>query len=160
MSLPRAAAALTLAAILAGCAAPGAGPGPNGYSSREPSPGDGTRKPVPPALSWLASPGGQAQVTLADDTDTLAAALYTESQSPTPANHRAFAAAGAAVAAQARHILGDPALLPAHPAAYERELRDWITVAGLLQPGPGYGTAAQDYTAWYRALRASDISVY
>ena len=116
-------------------------------------------RPAPdPALSWLASPGGQAQVTLAADTDTLAAALYTESQSPTPANHRAFAAAGAAVAAQARHILGDPALLPAHPAAYERELRDWIAVAGLLQPGPGYGTAAEDYAAWYIALRASDIN--
>ena len=140
----RLAAALAAAVILAGCAAP--------RPAARPAPD--------PALTWLASPGGQAQVTLATDTDALAAALYTESRAPTPANHWAFAAAGAAVAAQAWHILGDPALLPAHPAAYERELRDWIAVAGLLQPGPGYGTAAEDWRAWDAALRASDISVY
>jgi hypothetical protein len=38
-------------------------------------------------------------------------------------------------------------------------LNDFITVANMLQPGPGYGTTAQDYTAWYTALRATDITV-
>jgi hypothetical protein len=39
-------------------------------------------------------------------------------------------------------------------------LNDFITVANLLQPGPGYGTTPQDYTAWYQALHASNITVY
>jgi hypothetical protein len=38
-------------------------------------------------------------------------------------------------------------------------LNDFITVANLLQPGPGYGTTAQDNAAWYKALHASDITV-
>ena len=38
-------------------------------------------------------------------------------------------------------------------------LNDFITVANLLQPGPGYGTTTQDYTAWYTALRASNITI-
>ena len=38
-------------------------------------------------------------------------------------------------------------------------LDDFINLAGLLQPGVGYGTTAQDYTAWYTALRASNITV-
>ena len=38
-------------------------------------------------------------------------------------------------------------------------LNDFITVANLLQPGPEYGTTTQDYTAWYAALRASNITV-
>jgi hypothetical protein len=38
-------------------------------------------------------------------------------------------------------------------------LNDFIVVANLLQPGPGYGTTAQDTTAWYTALRASNITV-
>jgi hypothetical protein len=36
----------------------------------------------------------------------------------------------------------------------------FITVANLLQPGPGYGTTAQDYAAWWKALRASNIEVW
>ncbi|MGH3186209.1 MAG: hypothetical protein ACRDPY_08685 [Streptosporangiaceae bacterium] len=32
-------------------------------------------------------------------------------------------------------------------------------VSTLLQPGPGYGTTPQDYTAWYAALHASNITV-
>jgi hypothetical protein len=32
-------------------------------------------------------------------------------------------------------------------------------VANLLQPGPGYGTTAQDDTAWNTALAASNITV-
>ena len=38
-------------------------------------------------------------------------------------------------------------------------LNDFITVTNLLQPGPGYGTTAQDYTAWYKALHATNINV-
>jgi hypothetical protein len=38
-------------------------------------------------------------------------------------------------------------------------LTDFITLAALLQPGTHYGTTAQDYTAWYTALRASNITV-
>jgi hypothetical protein len=38
-------------------------------------------------------------------------------------------------------------------------LKDFITVANLLQPGPGYGTTAQDDTAWYTAMNASNITV-
>src|ERR1039457_1885366 len=54
----------------------------------------------------------------------------------------------------------DPALLPkVSRAAYKRMLNDFITVANLLQPGPGYGTTAQDNAAWYKALHASDITV-
>ena len=39
-------------------------------------------------------------------------------------------------------------------------LKDFIVVANLLQPGPGYGTTPQDYTAWNTALKASDITVW
>ena len=39
-------------------------------------------------------------------------------------------------------------------------LRDFITVANLLQPGPGYGTTPQDYAAWNTATQASDITVW
>jgi len=39
-----------------------------------------------PAMVWLGSAGGQAQVTLNDDVDTLAAALEVENYSPTVAN--------------------------------------------------------------------------
>jgi hypothetical protein len=34
-------------------------------------------------------------------------------------------------------------------------LHQFITLAGLLQPGAGYGTTPQDYTAWYAALRTT-----
>jgi hypothetical protein len=116
--------------------------------------------PVSPSLAWLESPGGQAQVTLNDDVDTLASALYVESQAPTGANHAAFEGAARIVRVQARHILGDRALLPVTGrAGYETMLRDFIAVADLLQPGRGYGTAAEDWAAWDRALRASDIEV-
>jgi len=39
-------------------------------------------------------------------------------------------------------------------------LNDFIIVANLLQPGPGYGTTPQDYTAWYTALQASNITIW
>jgi hypothetical protein len=39
-------------------------------------------------------------------------------------------------------------------------LHKFSTVADLLQPGAGYGTTPQDYTAWYDAMRASNITVW
>jgi hypothetical protein len=113
-----------------------------------------------PAMAWLASAGGQAQVTLNDDIDTLAAALEVENYSPTVANHLVFEADARIVKAQAAKILATPALLPTvHQAAYKSMLNDFITVANLLQPGPGYGTTPQDDTAWNTALAASNITV-
>jgi hypothetical protein len=115
---------------------------------------------VSPALRWLTSPGGQAQVTLNQDVDTLASALVIENQATTAANHLIFEAAARTVATQARTILTHPALLPTHNrAAYQSMLTDFITLASLLQPGAHYGTTAQDYTAWYTALRATNITI-
>jgi len=86
--------------------------------------------------------------------------LVIESHAATAANHLVFEADARTVRAQARAILADPALLPATGrAAYRVMLDDFITVADMLQPGPDYGTTAQDYTAWYTALRASNITV-
>ena len=115
---------------------------------------------IDPALRWLTSPGGQAQVTLNQDVDTLAGALVIENQATTVANHLTFEADARTVRTQARTILADPALLPTtHRAAYVTMLNDFITVANMLQPGAHYGTTAQDYTAWYTALRASNITI-
>jgi hypothetical protein len=113
-----------------------------------------------PSMRWLTSPGGQAQVTFNQDVDTLASALVIENQATTAANHLAFEAAARTVRTQAQQILAHPALLPAvHRAAYVSMLNDFITLADMLQPGARYGTTAQDYTAWYTALRASNITV-
>jgi hypothetical protein len=118
------------------------------------------RSAADPAMVWLESPGGQAQVRFNDDVDVLAAALETESLSPTVANHLVFEADARVVRAQASKILATPALLPTvSQAAYQRMLNDFITVANLLQPGPGYGTTAQDTAAWNAALIASNITV-
>ena len=115
---------------------------------------------VDPALRWLTSPGGQAQVNLNQDVDTLASALVIENQATTVANHLVFEADARTVRTEARTILANPALLPATGrAAYVTMLNDFITVANMLQPGAHYGTTAQDYTAWYTALRASNITV-
>jgi hypothetical protein len=117
--------------------------------------------PADPSLAWLESAGGQAQVTFNDEVATLAAALQTEAHAPTVANHLIFEADARVVRAEALKILRTPALLPNHNrAAYQRMLNDFITVANLLQPGPGYGTTPQDYAAWYTAQRASNITVY
>ena len=117
--------------------------------------------PVNRSLAWLESPGGQAQVTLNTDIDTLAADLQIEAHAPTIANHLAFEADARTVRTQAEKILTTRALLPTHHrAAYQRMLKDFITVANLLQPGPGYGTTPQDYTAWYTALNASNITIW
>jgi hypothetical protein len=113
-----------------------------------------------PSVLWLESRGGQAQVTFNNDVSILAGDLETESKAPTVANHLAFEAAGRVVRAEARHILNTPALLPTvNRAAYKHMLKDFIVVANLLQPGPGYGTTAQDTAAWDKALEASNIYV-
>jgi len=113
-----------------------------------------------PAMKWLASAGGQAQVTFNDKVDVLAAALETENYAPTVANHLIFEADARTVRTQATTILATPALLPADgQAAYKLMLNDFITVANLLQPGPDYGTTPQDDTAWNAALSASNITV-
>jgi len=111
-------------------------------------------------MVWLESAGGQAQVTFNNEVDTLAVDLQTENGSPTVANHLVFEADARVVRAQAQRILATPALLPTvHRAAYEQMLKDFIVVANLLQPGPGYGTTPQDYAAWDVAMRASNITV-
>ena len=120
-----------------------------------------TSTPADPSLAWLESPGGQAQVTFNSDVDTLAADLQIEAHAPTVANHLAFEADARVVRTQAHKILTTRALLPTHHrAAYQQMLKDFIVVANLLQPGPGYGTTPQDYTAWYTALNASNITIW
>ena len=95
-----------------------------------------------------------------DGVERIAAALEAENYSPTVANHLAFEADARTVRTEAAKILATPALLPATgTAAYKVMLNDFITVANLLQPGPGYGTTPQDDTAWYAALAASNITV-
>jgi hypothetical protein len=117
--------------------------------------------PADPSLAWLVSPGGQAQITFNNDVDTLAGDLLTEAQAPTVANHLVFEADARVVRAEAEKILHTRNLLPTHNrAAYERMLKDFITVANLLQPGPGYGTTPQDDAAWNTAMKASDITVW
>jgi hypothetical protein len=118
------------------------------------------RPAASPAMAWLGSAGGQAQVTFNDNVATLAAALEVENYSPTVANHLVFEADARTVRTQASKILATPALLPTiNQSAYKVMLNDFITVANLLQPGPGYGTTPQDDTAWYAALSASNITV-
>jgi hypothetical protein len=113
-----------------------------------------------PSLVWLESAGGQAQVTVNDDLDTLAGDLETENQSPTVANHLVFEADARVVRGEAQRILADQALLPTvNRAGYEQMLNDFIVVANLLQPGPDYGTTAQDDAAWAVAMNASNINV-
>jgi len=113
-----------------------------------------------PSVAWLESAGGQAQVTFNDDVDTLAGDLETESQSPTVANHLVFEADARGVRGEAQRILADPALLPTvNRAGYQQMLNDFIVVANLLQPGPDYGTTAQDDAAWAVAMNASNVNV-
>ena len=116
--------------------------------------------PADPAVLWLASPGGQAQVTFNQKVDTLAGDLEIEAHSDTVANHLIFEADARAVHAQAEKILSTSALLPTvNRAAYQHMLHRFITVTDMLQPGAGYGTTNQDYTAWWAALNASNIVV-
>jgi hypothetical protein len=111
-------------------------------------------KPV--STGWLGTPGGQAQVKVMQAVDTLAVDLQTESHAPTVANHLAFEADARVVRAEAQKVLASPGLLPrTGRAAYVTMLNDFITVANLLQPGPGYGTTAQDYAAWNKAENAA-----
>ena len=114
-----------------------------------------------PSLAWLVSRGGQAQIVFNNDVAVMAGDLLIESHNDSVANHLAFEADARIVRAQAHKILTHRALLPTHnQAAYKTMLKDFITVANLLQPGPGYGTTPQDYTAWNTALRASNITVW
>ena len=116
--------------------------------------------PADPAILWLASAGGQAQVTFNQEVDALAGDLEIEAHAPTVANHLIFEADARTVRAQADKILATPALLPrVNRAAYQLMLHRFITVADMLQPGADYGTTSQDYTAWWAALNASDIAV-
>jgi hypothetical protein len=114
-----------------------------------------------PSLAWLVSRGGQAQVVFNNDVAVMAGDLQIEAHDDSIANHLAFEADARTVRAQAEKILATRALLPTHNrAAYKHMLKDFIVVANLLQPGPGYGTTLQDYTAWYTALKASNITVW
>lgn len=116
--------------------------------------------PADPAVLWLASSGGQAQVTFNQKVDTLAGDLEIEAHAPTVANHLIFEADARTVHAQAEKILSTSALLPTvNRAAYQHMLHSFITVTDMLQPGAGYGTTSQDYTAWWAALNASNITV-
>ena len=171
MRVSRAAAAIAAVAILSGCGVTHHDAVTARHSTKTittailrpatpHSPAKHTAPPVDPSLAWLESAGGQAQVTFNDDVDSLAAALQAESHSPTVANHLVFEADARVVRAEARKILRTPALLPTvNRAAYKRMLNDFIVVANLLQPGPGYGTTPQDDTAWYKALHATNINV-
>jgi hypothetical protein len=133
---------------------------PAATSPSSPTPSSSPSASADPSLTWLESAGGQEQVTFNDGVSTLAGDLDLEDQSPTVANHLAFEADARAVRAEADKILSTPSLLPTvNRAAYEQMLNDFITVANLLQPGPGYGTTAQDWSAWNTALAASNITV-
>jgi hypothetical protein len=113
------------------------------------------------SLAWLVSRGGQAQVVFNHDVSVMAADLQIESHDDSIANHLAFEADARVVRGQAHKILSARALLPTHNrAAYKQMLKDFIVVANLLQPGPGYGTTPQDYAAWNTALKASNITVW
>jgi hypothetical protein len=165
MKLSRIAATVAIAAIVSGCgvthhAAPAVTHTTPATATATPHLLAAAQPATTPAMAWLASAGGQAQVTFNDDVATLAAALEVENYSPTVANHLVFEADARTVRTQARTILATPALLPTvNRAAYKRMLNDFITVANLLQPGPGYGTTPQDDTAWNTALAASNIIV-
>jgi hypothetical protein len=169
MRLNRAAATIVVVAILSGCgvAAHGAAavaPPAKNMTSSHPATSQLVAAirstATDPSLVWLESAGGQAQMTFNDDVDSLAWALEIEDHSPTVANHLVFEADARVVRAEAWKILRTPALLPkVNRARYERMLKDFIVVANLLQPGPGYGTTAQDDTAWYAAQSASNITV-
>jgi len=168
MKLSRIAAAVAVAAIVSGCGVTQHSATPAHATGHATATATATatahllaaQPAATPAMKWLASAGGQAQVTFNDDVDVLAAALEVEKYAPTVANHLVFEADARTVRAQAAKILATPALLPAvHQAAYKTMLNDFITVANLLQPGPGYGTTPQDDTAWFAALAASNITV-
>jgi hypothetical protein len=109
-------------------------------------------------IAWLNSEGGQDQDIINDQVSTLAYALYVESGDPSAANHLKFEADARAVRASADYVLAHPSLEPQHvgKAGYVSWLNDLVVVADLLQPGPGYGTTAQDDAAWTKAMDASD----
>jgi hypothetical protein len=154
------AAAAAAIAILSGCAATHTATHPGASHKAATRTVAIATAPADLAVLWLASPGGQAQVTLNQEVDTLAGDLETEDYAPTVANHLIFEADARAVRAQAGKILSTSALLPTvNRAAYQQMLHSFVTVADMLQPGAGYGTASQDVTAWGAALNTSNIAV-
>jgi hypothetical protein len=166
MKLSRIAATVAVAAIVSGCgvthhsATAAHTTTPHAVATATTHLTVAVQSAATPAMKWLASAGGQAQVTLNTEIATLAMALEVENYSDTVANHLVFEADARIVRTQARTILATPALLPTvHTAAYKTMLNDFITVANLLQPGPGYGTTPQDDTAWNIALAASNVIV-
>ena len=81
-------------------------------------------RPRQPPLSWLESPGGQAQVTFNPTSTPWPRDLQIEAHDPTVANHLAFEADARTVRTQAHTILTTRALLPTHNrAAYQRMLQ-------------------------------------
>ncbi|MGH3257812.1 MAG: hypothetical protein ACRDOU_20870 [Streptosporangiaceae bacterium] len=161
MKLTRLAGALaTVALLVSGCSLTTHHAAPASHTARTEAAAPAHALAADPSLRWLTSPGGQAQVTLNQDVDTMAGSLVIENQATTVANHLVFEADARTVATQARTILAHPNLLPTTGrGAYVTMLNDFITLSNLLQPGAHYGTTAQDYTAWYTALRASNITV-
>jgi autotransporter adhesin len=166
MKLSRIAATVAVAAIVSGCGVTHHGATVTAHTTHAVATATVTthllaaQAAITPAMKWLASAGGQAQVTFNTGVDALALALEVENYSPTVANHLVFEADARIVKTHAAKILATPALLPTvHQAAYKTMLNDFITVANLLQPGPGYGTTPQDDTAWNIALAASNIIV-
>jgi hypothetical protein len=133
-----AAAPVTHAAITHAALTPHAAITPRAATHKAaPAPDPTTTAPADPAVLWLASAGGQAQVTFNQEVDTLAGDLETESHAPTVANHLIFEAGARTVRAQAQKILSTPSLLPTvNRAAYEQMLHSFITVADMHhQPG-------------------------
>jgi hypothetical protein len=110
---------------------------------------------TPNAMTRATASGGIAvDVTL--EAGTWRSALF--AALPTVANHLVFEADARIVRGEAQRILADPALLPTvNRAGYEQMLNDFIVVTNLLQPGPDYGTTAQDDAAWAVAMNASNI---
>ena len=91
----------------------------------------------------------QAQIDFADEQDTLAIDRHTEAGNPTAATHLLFEQDAAVIWTEAE------ALMPTVNAQDQANLRQWITVADLLTPGPGYGTTAEDTSAWDAAVAGS-----
>jgi hypothetical protein len=163
-------AAAAAIAILSGCATSyHVATAPPSHTAPTPTPAAASHKAATrtaatataePAVLWLASSGGQAQVTFNQEVDTLAGDLEIEAHAPTVANHLIFEADARTVRAQANKILSSSALMPSvNRAAYQHMLHSFVTVTDMLQPGAGYGTTSQDYTAWWAALNSSNIAV-
>ena len=97
-----------------------------------------------PAVLWLASSGGQAQVTFNQEVDTLAGDLEIEAHAPTVANHLIFEADARTVHAQAEKILSTSALLPTvNRAAYQHMLHASSPSPTCSSPAPATAPLAR-----------------